>query len=150
MDAAMIAMWQHQVKPDDTIWMLGDVSWHFDKKIIRILEQLPGRKHLIWGNHDYDSRFDQNSAFLNCFMWTGDRKEIVIDGQHVVLDHYPIREWHGYWKGWFHFHGHTHGNVTLDGKALDVGIDGPLGTGDCRLYSWEECRAYCASRGIPI
>lgn len=144
MDKQMIYIWQMLVQPDDDVWILGDVSWHWQKKTNQILDQLPGRKYLIWGNHDENLRED--SRFLNHFMWTGERKEIVIDGQKVVLDHYPILEWHGYWKGAFHFHGHTHGNRVIAGRGLDVGIDGPLGNGDCRLYSWNECRDYCASR----
>lgn len=57
MDEHMIAKWQHRVKPEDTVYHLGDVGLlkgihDGDSPIQRIMKRLPGRKILIRGNHD--------------------------------------------------------------------------------------------------
>jgi calcineurin-like phosphoesterase family protein len=149
MDLQLVTSWKSLVKPGDDVWVLGDLSWYYPKKTAKIFADLPGNKHLILGNHDFDAGFDVSFDVLGCFSWVGERTSINIDGIKIVLDHYPILEWHHAHRGAFHFHGHTHGNVVHPGRALDVGIDGPLGTGDCRPYSWYECKAYCEGRPLP-
>ena len=57
------------------------------------------------------------------FIFLGHRVEISIDGQCVVLDHYPIASWNHIAKGAYHIHGHCHRNLKedLSLKRLDVG-----------------------------
>lgn len=50
-DEAMIARWNAVVKPEDTVYHLGDVAMH-TAPIVRILPRLNGKKILIVGNHD--------------------------------------------------------------------------------------------------
>lgn len=49
--------WIEKIKPDDTILMAGDFSWgmYLDETVedFKFLEELPGRKIMIKGNHDY-------------------------------------------------------------------------------------------------
>lgn len=49
--------WESQVKEDDLVLLPGDFSWAMDLKgnleEFRYLEELPGRKILLKGNHDY-------------------------------------------------------------------------------------------------
>ena len=43
---------------------------------------------------------------------------------HLILFHYPINEWDGCHKGWYHLYGHLHDRLaTLPGRALNVGFD---------------------------
>ena len=51
-DNAMIKNWNAIVKPEDTIYHLGDVAMH-TVPMKRILPQLNGKKILIVGNHDF-------------------------------------------------------------------------------------------------
>ena len=45
-------------------------------------------------------------------------------GQTAVLFHYPICEWEGCHKGWYHLYGHLHDRLApLKGRALNVGYD---------------------------
>lgn len=49
--------WRERVAPDDTVLVVGDTSWALKleegKKDLARIDDLPGRKILIKGNHDY-------------------------------------------------------------------------------------------------
>lgn len=51
------AAWQSIVKPDDVVLIGGDISWamHVSEALVDLqwIDQLPGRKYCIKGNHDY-------------------------------------------------------------------------------------------------
>jgi len=52
MDQTMIENWNRVVKPDDTIYHLGDVIMANKTKQFELLPRLNGNKILILGNHD--------------------------------------------------------------------------------------------------
>ena len=52
MDAVLMANWCTVVAPDDDIWVLGDFCFRSSKSPQSYLSRLPGRKHLVTGNHD--------------------------------------------------------------------------------------------------
>ena len=49
-------------------------------------------------------------------------REILDEGRHVVLCHYPIFAFHDHYFGWFHLYGHVHGsyewNIAENTKRL--------------------------------
>ncbi len=49
-DAALVANWNGVVGPKDTVYHLGDVV--INRRCLKILDQLNGRKILVKGNHD--------------------------------------------------------------------------------------------------
>lgn len=51
MNAELVRRHNAIVKPDDTVYMLGDLSMNFNRAA-EFVPQLNGRKHLIAGNHD--------------------------------------------------------------------------------------------------
>ena len=53
MDETLIANWNERVKPDDTVWHLGDVSFHNSARTRAIIDRLNGTKCLVLGNHDH-------------------------------------------------------------------------------------------------
>ena len=52
MDEVLIDRWNDVVSDEDTVYVLGDFSWHREEKTLEILDSLSGRKVLIKGNHD--------------------------------------------------------------------------------------------------
>lgn len=52
MDDALTAGWCERVRPDDIVYVLGDVSFTSEKRTTEILARLPGYKVLVRGNHD--------------------------------------------------------------------------------------------------
>ena len=134
LDNFMVARWNETVSPEDTVYNLGDVSFARDfKDIERVLRRLNGTHHIIYGNHD-----DMIQQHIQRLQHTTkhDGLPIIATAQHylklqvdeikqtLILFHYPIDEWDGCHKGWYHLHGHIHDRVSqVKGRILNVGWD---------------------------
>lgn len=69
--------WHNKVKNEDVVFIVGDISWASkldDAKLdLDKISELPGKKILIRGNHDYwwttasglNKHFDENMCFMN-------------------------------------------------------------------------------------
>lgn len=115
----LIRSWNARVRPEDTVYVVGDFSLVRSARIpavSAILSALPGRKVLIRGNHD--------SEELE-LLWdkVHDQVTLNLNGQWVTLNHYPLREWPGMWNGGIHLYGHVHGNLRPLPGSMDVGVD---------------------------
>lgn len=143
MNRGMIARWQEQVAPEDEVYILGDVFFCHADEAERILQQLPGRKHLILGNHDQVIR--DNAKLRDHFESIHEYRSITVDGIKVVLFHFPIVEYDKMHYGSYHLYGHVHGKYQHPGRAMDVGIDTRTDNG---LWSWDEVNAILSKRPI--
>jgi len=117
----------HHVGQDDTLIMLGDVSFGGFDNIGIFLERLVCHNiHLILGNHDH--HIDNNRDYVQKrFLSVQHYLEININDRNFVLCHYPLQSWHGMNKGVIHLHGHVHlpeNRKFGNGKKMDVGVDG--------------------------
>ena len=117
----------HHVGQDDTLIMLGDVSFGGFDNIGIFLERLICHNiHLILGNHDHhieNNRDHVQGRFLSVQHYL----EVKINDRDFVLCHYPLQSWHGMNKGVIHLHGHVHlpeNRKFGNGKKMDVGVDG--------------------------
>ena len=129
MDEALVANINNTVGVNDTLYILGDVSYRARKSdILELLRNIKCRNlHLIKGNHDRDWSND------GLFKSIADYAEVKYDTNAlpVVLFHYPIESWNRRYHGALHLHGHIHseGNDRnmrnfINGKyAYDVGVD---------------------------
>lgn len=130
MNEDIIANHNTYVKPEDTIYYVGDFAFAKDSKMQEILSRLNGTKHLIRGNHDHD----MNQVTRSMFASVQDYLELKLGPEYVppppgeksqliVLCHYPFAVWrNSHWGSW-HLHGHSHGSHHGEGKKLDVGVD---------------------------
>jgi calcineurin-like phosphoesterase family protein len=92
----IIAKWKRIIRPEDTIFHLGDVIFRNEDELYTILGALPGRKVLIRGNHDYfDLPFykgEKNSKYKPDFYLKSGFdlvvKSIMLDG-NILLSHAP-------------------------------------------------------------
>jgi calcineurin-like phosphoesterase family protein len=118
MDQAMIANWNAVVAKNDNVWVVGDFAYRTDVKRKRaIFSQLYGSKHLVPGNHDDNDTLSLPWASI------GQIRQIVVDGQKIVLCHYGMRTWPGSRRGAIHLYGHSHGTLPGNHQSLDVGVD---------------------------
>lgn len=134
LDDFMIARWNETVSSDDVVYNLGDVSFSHDfKQLENVLRQLNGTHHLIYGNHD-GQILQHAQRLLNTPKHDGlpmlssvqPYLKLKVDEikQTLILFHYPIQEWDGCHKGWYHLHGHIHERVAeVKGRILNVGWD---------------------------
>lgn len=92
----IIERWNSQVRLEDEVVILGDVSMERGKKTSEILQRLNGRLYLIKGNHDTylkDRKFDPAR-----FEWIRDYAELHDEGRKVILSHYPIICYNGQYR----------------------------------------------------
>lgn len=135
MDEAMIRNWNNIVTNQDTVYILGDICMGNDEMVVSYLKQLAGNKVLIAGNHDRNLDDFQNSKLAKYITKAAYYMEIkdTLNGriQKVVLSHYPMAEWNGFYHGAIHLYGHVHNNVGNDAykimakipNAYNVGVD---------------------------
>ena len=128
MNRRLIKNWNSRVRPEDEVYILGDVTMKGPELATEALRQLSGRKYLIRGNHD---RFADAETFdRTIFEWIKDYYELCWQDQWYILCHYPIKEWNGFFRGSIQLHGHQHNpeaynyqNLTDKIRQFDVGVD---------------------------
>lgn len=117
MHDTMIKNWNAVVQPDDETYVLGDIAMGSSPaKLEAILQQLNGKIHYIYGNHEketYKDRitqyFESTSHYTELELQTEDGKDVI-----AVLSHYPMVSYHGsYRENYIHLYGHVH-NSTDD------------------------------------
>jgi calcineurin-like phosphoesterase family protein len=130
-DEALITNWNNVVKRGDIIYHLGDFAMIPKQddgtprmKLYRKLRmRLNGKIILIKGNHDQMAE----AVYKECFSEVYDLREIKINGEKIVLCHYPLRSWNAAFHGRKHIFGHVHGRLERvdTGVSCDVGVDVP-------------------------
>lgn len=117
-----------KVGVDDELYCLGDWSFGGIKNAFEFRKRLNVKTiHLILGNHD--NHIAKNKLFdgihaQELFTSVSNFKEISIDKQHIVLSHFPLEQWNNMEGGYWHLHGHCHGELKKSKyKRIDVGLD---------------------------
>lgn len=103
MDKTIISNWNNVVTEEDTVYILGDVSWYKEQQTIEFLEKLKGKKVLVKGNHDRIS-----PRISKCFERICDYLDIADNGTRVIMSHYPMPFWNGQFRDSVHLYGHVH------------------------------------------
>ena len=143
---ALIAKINEVVRPEDTLIHLGDFCLNitppeFEEILRRINCQTI---YYIWGNHNscirryYEDtiRAEVHADYeiypytIGKLIYIGYYKELIVNGQMIVIHHFPHQIWNQMQKGAWQLSGHSHyTNPTTqvdnpDNKILDVGWDG--------------------------
>lgn len=149
----MIKNWNSKVKPDDTVYVVGDMFMGVGMgKATEIMSKLNGYKILIKGNHD---KYNHSRILRMGFKEYYDQKELDIDGKSILLCHYPykmklihkikhiLRNFYKFWrrtrfpafryqdkcptpKGKWLIHGHTHQGgqkINRNRKMINVNVE---------------------------
>lgn len=115
------------VKPNDLLFLLGDLLFHY--KDVDSYERLLNRFncnniYLLFGNHDNRGNLDiavnnlpEKILFLNDYL------EIEIDGKMICMSHYPMAVWNNRHKDSYMLFGHEHGRFDNGKNSIDVGLD---------------------------
>ena len=135
MNAAIVENWNKVVCPDDTVYLLGDVMLNDNEEGLRLLKQLKGEIHIVYGNHD---TVERQYRYELC--WNVTSVEIAktlkyeSDDGHTYrfyLSHYPTVTDSNYGdkplhKRLINLFGHTHqqNNFYADNPYMyHVGVD---------------------------
>jgi calcineurin-like phosphoesterase family protein len=117
MDAAMIAAWNSVVRGNDIVIHGGDFAFGNVERAKWIFDRLNGRKILVRGNHDRLGHTQIGWQSVHEIL------DLKIDGERVIVCHYPMREWPGYYRSAYHLFGHSHTTMPSSSRALDIGVD---------------------------
>ena len=151
MNEALIDAYNANVKPDDTLYILGDFCWGNMDKIVYWREQIKCRNIIFFiGNHDrpitqaYDEGGARHPVLKKLFREVHWSRVKTINGQPIHIHHHPILEWDRFFHGSWHLFGHVHGNLNpMPGHlALDVGVD----VHDYKPVSFDEVRGIMDNR----
>jgi calcineurin-like phosphoesterase family protein len=127
-DEAIIAQWNHTVRPDDLVWHLGDVGLGNETRILEQAARLNGRIQLITGNHDAcwpgnRGARSRQRRWMEVFESVQAFARIRLEGRPVLLSHFPYEDdhtderRHGQYRlrdeGMWLLHGHTHRDNRL-------------------------------------
>ena len=136
MDRALIRLWNDRVNPCDTVYNIGDLSFHKDMQTnISIFSKLNGKHVLVLGNHDEAIKKHKDELLVikkqdgnALFEEICEYKEITVqhgqDKFRLVLFRYPLSEWNAGHHGSIHLYGHIHANIAnIKGKALNASYD---------------------------
>jgi calcineurin-like phosphoesterase family protein len=143
--------WNKKVKSNDHVIIVGDAFFKFDKdKAKEYLSSLNGKKILVRGNHDIDTRI----CYFLGFDFVCEEMTLKIANETVTISHYPFK-FGGFReffrklkykiliflkikkdrgtdkfaarrpidKGQFLIHGHTHSTDKVRGRSIHVGMD---------------------------
>lgn len=87
------------IRPDDTLVLLGDLSWALSlseaKEDFAWIDQFPGRKIILKGNHDY--WWSTAAKFYNFCAENGFSDQWILNNNHYVYDGWAICGT----RGWF-------------------------------------------------
>lgn len=106
MDKRLIELWNEKVCQEDAVYIAGDFANRNSRAAQWYLERLNGRKYLVLGNHD--EALLKNRRAMDLFEDVDKMMYVVDEGRHICICHFPICEWKGYRKGYFHIYGHLH------------------------------------------
>jgi len=119
-DDDIIGRYNSCVGERDTVYHVGDFSFHNEERSKEIFKRLKGQKILVTGNHDrkrgYRKLFQRNENL----MW------FKALGHEFEVCHFPMLVWNKHHRGAICLHGHSHGTLKGDyylRKVMDVGVD---------------------------
>lgn len=124
MHGHFIREWRRKVRPNEDVYILGDLSFGGSTDTALFLYSLPGHKFLVKGNHDKNKHIP-----IEHFEWVKDYHELNLKRpggkkKKIVMSHYPFASWNQMHYGSWMLHGHSHGTYNPEkGRILDVGYD---------------------------
>lgn len=116
MNESLIASWNEVVRPEDTVYFLGDFCLGNRNTVIEFGHRLNGHKILIMGNHDKITK----TAFLDAGFEEVYKKPTVFNfgGKELLLSHAP-----NYDTEYDNVFGHVHTEPLNDAHHFCVCVE---------------------------
>lgn len=109
-DETIINNWNSIIEEEDEVYILGDLMLNDNEKGIQNLLRLNGKKHIVLGNHDTDTRVALYREHITTDIKHANK--INYKGYHFYLSHFPTItsniEKESLKQCTCNLHGHTH------------------------------------------
>lgn len=105
MDRFLFKTWNNTIKPEDTVYCLGDMCFMQANRGVPLMRALNGKKILVQGNHDKWSL----SQYESCGFIVVNQLMVKVRGVMVKMSHYP------------YFFDNTYDDRYLDRRPVDEG-----------------------------
>jgi calcineurin-like phosphoesterase family protein len=148
MDETMVERWNAVVRPQDTVYHLGDVV--INKKSLHHVKRLNGKKRLVRGNHDIFKDAEYREVGFESLYGV----RVFVD--KFILSHIPLHPDSVTERFRVNVHGHLHANEVMGwwqhGYAEDVEVPDPrylcvsVENTDYRPLSFDEVEARIKAR----
>lgn len=144
MNETIIANWNNRVKPEDTVYVLGDFFMGRTEDIEPILDRLQGKIVLIRGNHDSKPRLE---VFRSKGIEIKEIEYLNYKGKFFILNHFPncSKEFAEMATGtnidsiWLYGHIHSNAPKGYVNGSYHVGVDTNNLTPVSIAEVWEDC-----------
>jgi calcineurin-like phosphoesterase family protein len=136
MDEVIVDRLNASVKPNDTLYFLGDFCLGKPENVAAYRNRLACQTiHFVDGNHDKTTQ-----KLQHLFSSWSSLSEIHVGKQGIVLCHYAMKVWPSHSRGTWQLYGHSHGNLPDDpiSLSMDVGVD----SHDFRPWHFDEIQAF--------
>lgn len=118
MSSTLISNWERTITSEDVVYVLGDICYNSSKSASEIMQELPGHKHLLLGNHDDPTLVNRLDVFDSVFRMNTIDDTLGGEKVRVLLCHYPFAEWPGFYRGTYHVYGHIHNTLGHGYQAM--------------------------------
>jgi len=162
-DEGLIANWNSKSNNNTIGFLLGDTIFghRADERLLELFRILKYKTlYILPGNHQAGYKqllesckgFPENSDYNNLLQidnkdifFVPNYLETYVNGQSIVMSHYPILSWNGAGKGAYHIFSHVHGNLNrseLGRLYLNTGLNYEVSVENCpRPITFGELRA---------
>lgn len=110
MNETLLNNYCSRVTNNDTVVFGGDVFFRNQTSPEYYLKQFKGTKLLARGNHD--KKWLKDKSLWKYFDEIGDILTVKDGKETVIVCHYPLSEWDGYFRGYYHVYNHIHNNTN--------------------------------------
>lgn len=124
MEHGLISNWNKIVRPQDTVYVLGDFSFCKRQHTTYIISQLNGKIIFIKGNHDHKKNFPTGTEMPEMLTIKVTSDELKLRKKNITLCHYPLAIWNKRQYGAWHLHGHSHGTFIPSNNQSDHHFEG--------------------------
>lgn len=89
MNEAIVKRAWEVMEADDDLYILGDLMLKDDETGLKLINQMPGRKFIVAGNHDTDSRINKYIEQVPDLEAIQYAMRLKYNGYHFFLTHFP-------------------------------------------------------------
>lgn len=118
MNEKLIERWNATIKPNDTVYHLGDVAFRYGSEFSEVMCRLNGQRRLIIGNHDDVGKL--LPWFPKIMVWREFRDHNFV-ASHIPV--HPSQLSRGKDHEGFNVHGHIHEKTLDDYRYINLCVE---------------------------